>query len=1067
LSIQNYSYKTQTLNMINNLIKSAITNRFLTLILFIIITVLWIFAINNTAIDAIPDLSENQVVIMTKWAGQSPTNIEDQITYPLTISMQWLAWVKDVRAMSQLWISMVTVIFEDNVDIYFARDRITERLSLAKTLLPTWVNPILWPDATGLGQIFMYTIESENHTLTELRSIQDFNVSYALQWVSWVAEIASVWGYVKNYQIILDPIKLKNYWVKIQNVINSVKSSNNNVSWKVIDTWKTEIAVQWLWFFKNIQDIKDLVIWHKKNWMPLTIQDIWDVRISWNFRRSVLADENEEKVWWVVVMRYWENPLEVISAIKEKIKIIEKTLPEWVKIESFYDRTNLIISAIDTLKSVLTQELIITAIILWLFLWHFGSTLITTIALLVWVIMTFLFMYLFWMPSNIMSLWWIAIAIWTMVDAIIVITENAYKKLLENKPKDFNDRVRLITESTQEVWKPIVFAIFIIILSFIPIFSLEWMEWKLFSPLAFTNTFAMFWALISSLFLVPILCIYFLKWELKKDEDIKIVHFLQKIYKPILEKALKFRKATIAITIWLTSIWWILMFQIWSEFMPPLDEWAIMYMPMTVPDVSEKKAQELLLMTNEIIARFPEVEKVVWKAWRADTATDPAPLAMIETFITLKPKSERRDWMTKWRLISQMNRSIKINNLWNGFTQPIIWRIDMLSTWIRAQVWIKIFWDDPIKIEEIAIKIEKLMSKIPWASWVAAIRTTGLKYLNIDLQDDLLAMHWIQKSEALQIIQAWIWWSIISYTIEWREKYWIELKLKQSFRENIDEVRSLVLIWKWWQEILLDSIADIKLENWPAVINSENWVIRWAVQMNVQWRDLAWFVEESKLYIQENIVLPNWYFIEWAGQYENQLRAKDKLSIIVPIVLLTIFILLFLDYKDIWLVSIVMITIPLSLVWWIIALYIADFNFSVAVWVWFIALFWNAVETWVVVIVYLENAFRKQFWMPLVEWEEFNNEKLEAKKIETKKITREWIYKSVIEWATLRLRPILMTAFTSIIWLLPMIFSTWVWSEVQKPLAIVVVWGLFTSIALTLILLPVLFSYLREREIKL
>jgi len=1047
--------------MINSLIKSAIQNRFLTLIIFAVITVLWIIAINKTSIDAIPDLSENQVVIMTQWSWQSPINIEDQITYPLTVSMQWLAWVKDVRAMSQLWISMVTVIFEDNIDIYFARDRITERLSLAKTLLPDWVNPILWPDATGLWQIFMYTVESENHSLTELRSIQDFTVAYALQSVSWVAEIASVWGYIKNYQIILDPIKLKNFWVKIQNVISAVKLWNNNVSWKVIETWNREIAIQWLWFFDKVQDIKDLVIWTKKNWSPLTLQDIWDVRISWNFRRSILADKNKEQVWWVVIMRYWDNPLEVISAVKEKIKLIEKTLPKWVTIKPFYDRTNLILSAVDTLKSVLTQELIITAIILWLFLWHFWSTLITSVALLVWVIMTFLFMYLFSMPSNIMSLWWIAIAIGTMVDAAIVITENAYKKLLEFPPKDFQDRIRLITQSTQEVWKPIIFAILIIIISFIPIFSLEWMEWKLFSPLAFTNTFAMLSALIAWLFLVPVLCLYFLKWDLKKDEDIKLVAWLQKIYKPILQKALKFRKATIAITLWLTSLWTILMFQIWSEFMPPLDEWAIMYMPMTVPDVSEKKAQELLLTTNEIISRFPEVARVVGKAWRANTATDPAPLSMLETFITLKPKSEWRDWMTKARLISQMNRSIKINNLWNWFTQPIIWRIDMLSTWIRAQVWIKVFWDDPVEIENIAIKIEKLMGNIPWASWVAAIRTTGLRYLNIDLQDDLLAMHWIKKSDALQVIQAWIWWTTISSTIEWRERYWIELKLKQSFRQDINDIKSLTLIWKWWQEILLDSIADIKLENWPAVINSENWIMRWAVQMNVKWRDLVWFVNEWKKYIEDNLDLPSWYSIEWTGQYENQLRAKERLSWIVPTVIFVIFILLFIVYKDLWLVSIVMLTIPLSLVWWIIALYIADFNFSVAVWVWFISLFWNAVETWVVVIVYLENAFRKQFWLPLVEWEEYREDDW----IEPQVITMEWIHDSVIEWATLRLRPILMTAFTSIIWLLPMIFSTWVWSEVQKPLAIVVVWWLFTSVALTLILLPVLFSYLREKQI--
>lgn len=1043
--------------MINKTIRFCIYNPFLT-ILFFLVSIVWgIIVLFHTPVDAIPDLSENQVIIMTQWPGQSPKNIEDQITYPLTVSMQGLPGVRDIRAMSQLWISMVTVIFEDDIDIYFARNRIIERLSLVSAQLPQWVNPVLWPDATGLGQVFMYTLESKNHTLTELRSLQDFTVWYALQSVPGVAEVAPVWGYMKTYQVILDPIKLEQYGVWISEIISILQKSSNNVSGRVVDTGKREIAVQGLGFFENIHDIANTVIRLRDDSIALRIADIGDVREWWMFRRGILADDKKEKVGGIVVMRYGENPLAVIEKVKEKIEEVEKTLPSWVTIESFYDRTTLIEGAINTLKSVLTQELIITAIILVLFLWHFWSTLITTISLLIGVLFTFIFMYLFGIPSNIMSLWGIAIAIGTMVDSAIVISENAYRRLLEAKVQSIKDRIQIITEASLEVGKPIVFAIFIIILSFIPIFSLQWMEGKLFAPLAFTNTFAMFGALIAALFLVPLLCVFFLKGKLRDDHEIPIVRFLQKIYKPLLLGALKFRKMTLSIMSGLFLIGMALATQIGSEFMPPLDEWAIMYMPMTVPDVSERQAQELLLQTNSILAEFPEVEKVVGKAGRASTATDPAPLAMLETFITLKPKSEWREGITKSRLIGEMNRAIRIEKLWNGFTQPIIGRIDMLSTGIRAEVGIKIFGDDPVKLEEIAIEIEKLMSNFSWASWVAAIRTTGLKYLDIHLQDDLLAQYGVSKMDALQMISAGVWGQRIGTTIQWRESYGIDVRLQQTFRQDIEDVKSLPLQGKNGSRVLLDSVADIELIDWPAVINSENGVIRSAVQMNVVGKDLVSFVEEGQEYVKNNVVLPEGYSIEWAGQYENQLRAKARLSWIVPTVLLIIFVILYLTYKDIGLVSIVMLSIPLSLIWWIVSLFIADFNFSVAVWVGFIALFGNAVETGVVIIVYLENAFRKKFWLPLIEEDREQNVNIT--------ITKEGIYESVIEWAMLRLRPVLMTAFTSIIGLVPMLTSTGIGAEVQKPLAIVVVWWLTTSVILTLIVLPILFSYLREKQI--
>lgn len=1044
--------------MLNKLIKYFIINPFITVIIFITITIISVVAITKTPIDALPDLSENQVVVMTSWLGQTPTNIEDQVTYPITIGMQWLAWVSSVRAMSQLWISMVTVIFDDQVDEYFARDRVNERLSLISSNLPTWVKPILWPDATWLGQVFMYTLESDNHNLTELRTLQDFYVKLWLQSVPWVAEVASVWWFKKNFQIVLDPLKLSNYNVSLKEISNTVSSWNNNVSWRVIDIWWKEIAIEWIWFIEELEDLENIFI-KNINWLPVKLWDIADIKIWAEFRRWILADSTEEKVWGVVVMRYKQNPLEVIENVKVKIAEIEKSLPEWVKIVSFYDRTNLIKDAIATLNSILTSELIITLVILFLFLWNFWASLITAVSLVVWVLITFLCMKIFQIPSNIMSLGWIAIAIWTMVDAAIVVTENAYNKLLGKENLNIKQRSKIIYESTKEVAWPLMFAILIIILSFLPIFALEWQEWKLFSPLAFTNMFAMLWALFTSLFLAPVLCVFFLKWKLKQDNEIPIVRFLQRIYEPILIWALKKRKVAIGISLLLLVIWWGLFTKIWSEFMPPLDEGSIMYMPMTVPDVSDRRARDLLIESNRIISEIPEVEKVVWKAWRILSATDPAPLAMLETIITLKPKSEWREWITKSDIIWEMNKKIKINNLWNWFTQPIIWRIDMLSTGIRAQVWIKIFGEDPMELERLAIRTEELMWEIPGGFWVTAIRTTGLKYLKINLDEKKLNQLNVHKSDVLEMISSWIWWKTISTTISWREKYWIELRLNNDYRKNLDDIKSLVIPWSWWN-IILSQVADIYLEEWPSTINSENWIIRSAVQMNVRWVDLMTFVEDWKQYIDENLELPDWYFVEWTGQYENQIRAKNTLKIVVPTVVLIILFILFLAYKDVWLVSIVALSIPFSLIWWIIALYVSGFNFSVAVSVWFISLFWNAVETWVVMILYLENAFREKFWFPLID-----EKVLKSQDYKDAIITKQWIHTSVIHWAMVRLRPVLMTAFTSVIWLFPMIWSTWVGAELQKPLAIVVVGGLITSIALTLIILPILFSYLRERKI--
>lgn len=1031
----------------NVILKYLLENRFLTALLFLILSGMSIWAIKNTPVDALPDLSENQVIVVTQWAGQSPQNIEDQITYPLTTAMQSLPKVRTVRSNSMLGVSMVTVIFEDDTGIYFARDRVNEKLTQLQSTFPEGALVRLGPDATGLGHVLMYTLENPDLSLTELRSLQDFTVKLELESLGGIAEVASIGGYKKQYQVVIDPIKLDDFKLNLMSVVQVIQASNNNVSGRVLEYGEREISVQGLGFFDSAASLKDLVIGKKADGSPLLLSEVGTVRISGASRRGVLADETSEKVGAIVVMRYGENPLEVIKRVKMKIAQLESTLPAGTTIVPFYDRTELITRAISTMRNVLLQMLLITAVVMWLFLRHAGATFVTTVALVFGVMMTFLVMKLFGIPSNIMSLGGIAIAIGTMVDSIIVVTENVYQKLLqagETKTQNFSDRLKIVYEATSEVALPLLFAILIIMLSFVPIFALEGMEGKLFKPLAFTNIFAMLGALVASLVFVPLGCAYFLKGKLYEDQNIPTVFWFQKFYTPLLTKALAYPKQTIGAAVIALILALGIGTQIGSEFMPPLDEGAIMYMPMTVPDVSERKATELLLETNKILSEFPEVEKVVGKAGRADTATDPAPLAMLETFIMLKPKSEWRAGMTKEKLISEMNGSLNFTNLWNGFTQPIIGRIDMISTGIRAQVGIKVFGDDAKTLEALAIEIEGLMAYVPGAIGTVAIRTSGLKYLNVDLDEGKLAVYGVLKSQALNAIAIGTGGKTVTQTIQGREKYGIEVRFARNQRAEIPDIKGLQLTGLNGQKVALSEVATITVEDGPAVLQSEDGKLRSAVQMNVSGRDLVSFVQETQTYLTENLVLPAGYRIEFDGQYKNQVRAKAKLMVVVPLVILVIFVLLYLTYADLKLVSVVMLSIPLSLIGGLLALYLAQYNFSVAVWVGFIALFGNAVETGVVIVLYLDQAVKKA----RAQFVTLTNAHIEA---------------AILEGSTKRLRPVLMTAFTSIIGLMPMLLSTGTGSEVQKPLAIVVMGGLITSVFMTMVVIPVLFGVVQKK----
>ena len=1045
--------------MIDAFIALAFRNRVTTMVIFAGLTFLGVLAFRNMPIDAIPDLSENQVIVMTEWMGQNPKNIEDQITYPLTVSMQGLAGVRDIRAISMFGVSMVTIIFRDDVGIYFARDRVAERLQLVRAELPPGVVPVLGPDATGLGHIFMYTVEDPNRTLTELRTIQDYTVRYALQKVPGVAEVASVGGHVRSFQVKLDPIKLSQYGVGIMDVMDALRDGNNNVSGTVVDAGDREIAVQGIGFFRAPEEVGRLVIGRRPDGIPLTVDDVGSVRASGLLRRSILADDRGERVGGIVVMRYGENPLSVIEGVKEQIRSLGEVLPEGVTIKPFYDRTELIRGAVHTVREALFEEIVITAIVLGAFLWNFSSTFIITIGLTVGVLITFIIMWLFGLPSNIMSLGGIIIAIGAMVDADIVVCENIFTHLTRTPPKDASERLRTVLRATLEVGKPIIPAMMIIMLSFLPIFALTGIEGKLFSPLAFTNVFGMVGALLAAICFVPALSVYALRGKLREDERIPLVRLLQSWYRPFLNRVLDHRRFVLTAAIVLSVLGIGAATQIGSEFMPPLDEGSILYMPIALPDVSEERVQELLLATTAIIGRLPEVETAVGKAGRAATATDPAPLAMLETFVTLKPRSEWRKGMTKEKLIAEINRSIRIDDFWNSFTQPIIGRIDMLTTGVRTQLGLKIFGDDPVVLERLALEAERILTSVPGAADTVAIRQMGLRYISIDLDDDRLAQLGVRKDHVLSAIAAGVGGEVVTKSIDGRTRIPVEIRLAQSFRENVDDIRSLPLMGRGMEPVTLGSVADIRVEDGPAMIGSENGVLRVIVQANVRGRDLVSYVEEATAAIRGQLELPAGYSFTWAGQYENQLRAKQRLMIVMPLVMLAMVVLLIFTYKDLALVALVMLTVPLGLVGGVFSLFLFGYNFSVAVWVGFIALFGNSVETGVVIIAYLENAFRERFNLPLFEGGG------EGPVGDPLPITKAGVREAILEGATRRLRPILMTAIASILGLVPLLTATGPGADVQRPLALVVVFGLTTSVFLSLVVLPVLFAQLRERKV--
>jgi copper/silver efflux system protein len=1034
--------------MIHKLIELSMRNRALIIALYAGLAAWGYWALLATPIDAIPDLSDNQVIVFTDYTGRSPQEVEDQVTYPLVTNLQGLPGVRTVRASSAFSFSMINVIFEDSVDLYWARTRVLERLNLVARQLPEGVTPTLGPDATGVGQIFWYTLESDRHNLRDLRTLQDWFVRYQLNSVPGVAEVASVGGYVQQYQVDVDPNRLRAYGIPLSTVVEAVQRSNNNVGGNVVEQAGGWSVVRGIGLVESVADVESIVI-GAENGTPIYVRNVAEVKLGNAFRTGALDKNGREAVGGVVIARYGVNTLEVIEAVKRKIETLQAGLPEGVRVVPFYDRTQLIERATSTLRHALIEELILVTLAHIIFLAHFRSILIVTIPLPLAVLVSFLFMKYMGISSNLMSLSGIAIAIGVLVDAGIVVTENAFRFMEQRKvdPKDRPLVWQTVLESTKLVGRPVFFSMAIIILAFIPVFALTGQEGKLFHPLAFTKTFAMIGATVIAVTLVPVLCTLLLGGKFHSEQSNPVMRFLHWLYRPALLWALRHRVITVALAAVLFAGAVFLATGIGREFMPPLNEGDLMYMPVTDPAISIDEALRIMSRQDEILKSFPEVEWAVGKAGRAETSTDPAPVNMNETIVHLKPESEWRAGMTRERLVAEMDAALRMPGVTNIWTQPIINRIEMLATGIRSEVGIKIFGDNLQTLEETSRRVAEVIRTVPGAADVYPEQIGGTPYIDIDINRTAAARYGIDVSTISNAIESGIGETNLTVTVEGRRRFPVRVRYAPQFRSSIQALGQLPITSPTGAPIPLAELASIRSVEGPSMIQSENGLLRGTVLLNVRGRDIGSFVEEARATIAQQVQLPAGYYIDWSGQYENQQRARNRLMIVVPIVLVVIFGLLYITYGSALEALHVLLAVPFALTGGVYLLWALDYNFSVAVWVGFIALFGTAVQTGVVMVIYLEEA-------------------VERKRKELGGLTRLTLLEAVTEGALLRLRPKVMTVSTVVAGLLPIMWSTSAGSEVMKPLAAPVLGGMMSSLLHVLIVTPVIFYSLRARELK-
>jgi Cu(I)/Ag(I) efflux system membrane protein CusA/SilA len=1036
--------------MINRLIDVALKNRFIVIALYLALAGWGWWALGATPIDAIPDLSDNQVIVFTDWPGHSPQEVEDQVTYPLTTNLQGLAGVRVVRSQSAFGFSMVYVIFEDGVDLYFARSRVLERMSLVIKALPSGVVPTLGPDATGVGHVFWYTVESPTHSLRELRSLQDWFIRYQLNSVPGVAEVASVGGHVQQYQIDVDPNRLRAYNISLGAVVSAVRDSNLNVGGNVLEANGAWLIVRGVGLIQSVDDVKRIVV-GASNGVPVYAEQVADVQLGNAFRVASLVKGTSEAVGGVVVARTGVNTKAVIDAVKARLAQIAPGLPDGVRVVPFYDRSELIEQAADTLRTALLEEIALVTLAHVVFLMHVRSILIVTLPLPLAVLMSFLGMYYAGISSNIMSLAGIAIAIGVLVDAGIVVTENAFR-FVERHGVDPRDRARvwdIVRESTRLVGRPVFFSMAIILLAFIPVFALTGQEGKLFHPLAFTKTFAVLAATVIAVTLVPVLCSLLLGGRFHAEEANPVMRAVRWLYEPALNAALRHRGLTIGVAALLFAGALALATRIGSEFMPALNEGDLMFMPIADPSISLEENTEIAARQNATLMTFPEVAYVVAKVARADTSTDPAPLNMTETIVHLKPRSQWRDGMTLERLRGEMSQAVQLPGVSNIWTMPIINRIDMLTTGIRSEVGVKIFGNDLRVLEALARRVAEAVRRVPGASNVYPEQVTSGQYLNVEVDRHAAARYGIGVGDVQQVVENAVGETTLTMTIEGRQRFPVRVRYAPQYRADPQALAGVLVAGPTGTPVPLGQVARIQHARGPAMISSENGLLLATVLLNVQGRDVGGFVEEARAAVSRDVALPAGYYVDWSGRWENQVRARQRLQIVLPIVLLVIFTLLYFTYHSVAEAAHVLLAVPFALTGGVYLLWLLGYNFSVAVWVGFIALFGTAVQTGVVMVIYLEEAVDRKR-------RELGGE-----------LTRTALKDAVVEGALLRLRPKVMTVSTVIAGLLPIMWSTRVGAEVMKPLATPVLGGMVSSLVHVLIVTPVIFFWLRERQLGL
>ena len=1020
--------------MVENIISYSVRNKFLVLFFIFILTLGSFWAVKNTSLDALPDLSPPQVIVQVEWSGQSPKTIEEQISYPLISSLMSLPNIETVRAMSSFSNAMIYIIFKDGTDLYDSRSRILEQLSTLQGTFPEGSSVQIGPDATGVGWAYEYALKSKTKSLEELRTLQDYYYKFALLGVDGVSEIASIGGYIKNYEITLNQDKLVQYDLSMDEIKKVLQANNSDTGGRIILENGYEHIITARGYLKSVVDIENITIKTLNN-TPLKIKDIATVNITSTNRRGMADLDGEgETVGGIVVVRFGENPYKVINAVKEKLKTLN--VPD-VEVVEVYDRSSLIDKAIDTLKRTLVEESIIVMIIAGLFLFHFRSALIIIITLPITVLISFLLMKAFGIGSNIMSLGGIAIAIGAMVDATIVMVENAHKHLQGKENISKEERVNIIIDSAKQVGRPIFFALILVVVSFLPIFALSGQEGRLFSPLAFTKSFAMMSGAILSITLVPILMIFLIKGKILKEEENLLNRFFIKLYSPLLHLSLKLKYLIVAIFVG-TLVFAVTVYekQKW-EFMPMMNEQTFMYMPVTPYGIGIDLAKELAQKTNMVIKSFPEVESSFAKVGRAQTATDPAPLAMIETIITFKPQNEWREGMTYKKLMEEMDKNLQVNGLINSWTYPIRGRIDMLLTGIRTPLGIKLYGNNHELLETTASKIEQALKKYEGTLSVSADKMNSGYYLNIEINDEMISRYGISKKDVLEVVSLGVGGSQISTYLDKLERYPISLRFETTQREDIKALENLQIKTKLgYQPLRL--FADLKYEEGPSVIKSEK-----ALNVNFIYitpKDgfsAKQYKDEANKILKE-IKLPDGYYFEWAGQSEYLESAMKKLTYIIPITFMIIFILIYLALKNLTYTFVIFFTLPFALTGGIFYLEYLNFNISIAVIVGFLALLGVAAETSIVMLVYLDEAI-KEFYK---NKEEFTNNNI----VET-------IYKG----AVLRLRPKLMTLFSILGGLIPIMYINGVGSEVMQRIAAPMIGGMVSSTFLTLIIIPAIF----------